>query len=507
MEKERYSRLYNVHSRSGVILGLFVYIVSFTGCVALFYNEIQTWEDPAKRLSIAETPAKMMPVFQTWVKKNTNGREISSLRFIYPKQHTPYFSASIETKDQDGKKFDNTVRWDSFTGVELADKKPGLSQWLRDIHRQFMWPASLGGKTVGRALVGIIGLILMLLIITGVITHTKIIKQIFTLRTERSRLLKWQDLHKVLGLWPLPFHTMIAFTGTFVGVISIFTPAIAVLAFKGDTESLKAAVLGEQRNPAGIEAKMVSVDKVGEMRFPDNNSRPLQVVIRNWGDQNALYDVQYPVSSELATVNRVTLNGVSADIIKYEPANGVPSANRVINTLTPLHYGNYGGVSLKFLYLILGLILSFVTASGLIIWIKRRLQRDKNDSTITQSKIGKVTIGVTLGLPIASIAIFYVDKLFVGAEHLRMITTGGVYFAAWISIITYACVHSNSLKYLFLLAGTLMLGIPLLNHLSTGDSFWLNLNPNQSWAWVDLSFLLIGMMTIAYTQLIFKRSV
>ena len=61
MEKSRYLRIYDLHSWSGIVLGLFVFIVSFTGCLALFDHELKSWEDPAKRLSIAQESAEIMP--------------------------------------------------------------------------------------------------------------------------------------------------------------------------------------------------------------------------------------------------------------------------------------------------------------------------------------------------------------------------------------------------------------------------------------------------------------
>ena len=50
LAKDRYLRLYDLHSWMGILFGFFIYVVAFTGTVALFYEEIKPWEDPSKRL-------------------------------------------------------------------------------------------------------------------------------------------------------------------------------------------------------------------------------------------------------------------------------------------------------------------------------------------------------------------------------------------------------------------------------------------------------------------------
>lgn len=503
MKRERYIRIYDVHSWSGLVLGLFIYVIAFTGSLALFYNELQTWEDSAKRLTATDTPALMMPALETWIDTNALNEEIDSVKFYYPKDHQPYFKALMVTKNLDATENAHEIRWNSQTGEVLAVKNSGLTDWLRDFHRHLMWPTQLGGERLGRFLVGIAGITLMLSIITGIITHTKIIKQMFELRTEGSQLLKWQDLHKVLGLWPLPFHTMVAFTGAFLGVISLLSPILAVLAFKGDTESLVAAVFGNQQKAAGIEAPMLSVDDIGLVPLASSGQLPSNIVIRNWGDQNATYKVSFQTNQELASFDSQTINGVSGKLIKEELVATIPSANRVTSSVSPLHYGNYGNIWLKMAYLILGLILCIVAASGLIVWLKRRLNKSDEPNKLTRyKKVTKLIIGTIFGLPIASIAIFHLDKFYYGAETARMLSVGSTYFIVWAGIIVFSCIRKNeqhTIHQLFLIFSALMIGIPLTNYLNTGAVFFTQLDTQQSWAWVDFSFLFIGLTILIVT--------
>jgi len=497
MKKVRYLRIYDLHSWSGIVLGLFVYVVSFTGCIALFDHELKSWEDPVKRLSIAQERIAMMPVLEAWVDSESQPASVRRVNFSYPDSHRPYYQAFMTTKVEGSKSVNHRMFWDTHTGEPVSVKQPALTEWLLDFHRDLMWPSVLGGRTAGRTLVGIAGIVLLLSIVTGIITHTKIIREFFTLRVKRSVHLKWQDMHKIIGLWSLPFSTMIAFTGAFLGLIAILAPLVAVLAFKGDTQALIDAVVGQPAAPSGVYAKMYSVDDVAQYRYPNSERLPSSVLIDNWGDENAQYRVSYESVKELSRYDFVFLNAVG-NFVRTESSDTVTASNRVNNAITPLHYATYGGVWLKVLYAVLGLFLCVVTATGLMVWIERRLKSNKGKKEPEfYHKLGRFIIGTTLGFPIASIAIFYLDKLYIGSESSRLLFTGITYFFVVAMVILYAMLRKNdylTVRNLFLLSAIGCLFLPLVNALTTNANLIVGLSGNHTWAWVDLSILCVSLI-------------
>ena len=500
MKKSRYLRIYDLHSWSGIILGLFVYVVSFTGCLALFENELKGWEDPAKRLVIAQQSPAMMPKLQAWIDQNSKNEEVELINFTYPHPNTPYFQVLMNTRSEGGERTRHETRWDTQHGKELVFKNEALTEWLLDFHRDLMWPAQLGGRTVGRAIVGVAGVILMLSIITGIITHTKIIREFFTLRVKRSVHLKWQDLHKILGLWALPFYTMISFTGAFLGIIAILAPLAAVLAFKGDTEALFIAVNGVDVERSGVQAKMLSVDELKELRHPQSNTLPERIIVNKWGDQTATYAVRFPSQDTLTRRDVITLDGVTGELKKSKRSSSERAADRANSLITPLHYATYGGIWLKALYVVLGLFLCIVTATGLMVWIERRLKNNKGASSQQfYLRLGRFSNGVIMGFPIASIAIFYLDKLYIGAESSRLFYTGICYFAAVFLTILFAMLRTQdyrTTRILFSLCSIGLLGLPIVNAIMTNSDLFYGLANNQTWAWADVSFFASGLILL-----------
>ncbi|MEM6415053.1 MAG: PepSY-associated TM helix domain-containing protein [Pseudomonadota bacterium] len=502
MDRARHLRNYDLHSWSGLALGLFVYIVVFSGSVALFFHEVQSWEDPARRLGIAEPPIEMNAIFTNWIDKHSNGDPIEFLRFTYPTAYAPYYTgrASIKRENEEAKFI--SQRWDTSTGAPLPERGEGMSRWLLDFHRDLMWPDFLGGHTAGRTIVGIVGIILMLSIVTGVVAHTKITKELFTLRFFRSIRLKWQDAHKVLGLWGLPFYSMIAFTGAILGVLAIIAPLIAVLTFKGDQTALMNAVLGEPVEASGISAEMLSVDDLADLKMPGSNERVRFITMAHYGDTNARFDIYFAPDKELKLVEGYQINGVTGEKTDGGSTFRTSTATRVLTSFSPLHFGTYGGVLLKFAYFILGIMLSVITALGMMMWVERR----RHGSTGSRPKkvyewVSKGTAGTMIGLVIASAFLLCHDKVYTGLEEKRLFWTGITFFLVWFMAIGFAFFRQNEYavtKELLTATALLLCSAVVLNAIKTNDTLLAIFGSGHKIAaYVDLSLVVLGLATIA----------
>lgn len=515
MDRIRHKRNYDLHSWLGITVGLILYIVCFTGAFALFDNEIKTWENPAKRIPITDTSVPMTETYAQWVEETAGGDEVTFRRFDFPTTYHPYFRGGMTVQrpvlDSNGDVIisdDGTPRtqgkfidafWDPQTGDEIAYRGDGLSTWILDFHRDFMWPDGLGGRTVGRSLVGVVGIVLLLAILSGVIAHTKIREEAYTMRLKRSTRLKWQDAHKVVGLWGLPFSTMIAFTGAWLGVIVILSQLVAALAFKGDTEALIEAVLGEESKPTGVQAQMLTLEELYDMRHPDTGKQPYLVLMSNYGDEAAEFELLYESNARLTMFDELHISGVTGEPVHGHDEN---AAIRVATALSPLHYGTYGGIWLKFLYFVLGLSVAVITALGSMMWIERRKYGNEgNKSPRYYDSLGHINTGVIMGLPVATLAIFYLDKLYIGSESARLVTTGWTYFAVWALGFVYAFARRNdyaTTREVTMLSGLLAIGIPMLNGAATNQWFFSYLNADHAVsAWVDVTMLLGGLLTVA----------
>ena len=475
MDKARHKRNYDLHSWSGVTLGVFLYIVCFTGTVAVFaLHETHVWEDPAKRITYSGEPAPIDNALYKWMTAQSARGKIESLSLRWPQKGHPYyaFSAGVDLHDAEGDSESAGERWHPATLEPIEIRGASMSAWLVRFHIDLKWPAMLGGSEVGRTIVGLAGVLLLLAILTGVVAHTKMKEEAFSMRLDRSARLRWQDSHKVIGLWGAPFHVMIGFTGAVLGIATLFAPVVAVLAFHGDVEAIRTAIQYEPVKAADIEAEMISADAVRAMVHPEAGTKPVRLRIHNYGDENAVYTVTWPTSQEIATYHVKRLSGVTGaelPMSKVEARETV--ASRINDAVEPLHFGTFGGVALKYLWFGLGLSLSVITALGTMMWIERRQYGNEGArSDRFYNGLSKLNIGVCTGLAVTTAGLFVHNLLYWGDEAGRMASIAWTYFGVWGLAIAYAFLRKGVYKAnreLIAITGMLLILAAVLNQFMT----------------------------------------
>jgi uncharacterized iron-regulated membrane protein len=503
MQQDRYKRLYHLHSACGIWFGYFLYFVAVTGCFALFYNETQSWEDPALRITHSAEIANIDQAFAEWLNQKAENGQITFARLDFPTTIKPFYYGNTIILDTNGHTETFEQRWDASSGKALPYRGDGAVDWLYAIHRELSWPESLGGRNVGRALVGIAGIVLLVSIISGILIHTKILKEMFTARFYRSVRLKWQDSHKIIGVWGIPVFAMFGFTGAFLGIIILLTPVTAFLTLKGDQEALVATVIGEQAKPTGVSAAMLPPSAVKALPKPDGvTGDAFMLVYKYWGDQNAELEVSYENNTDLTIGDAYPRNPITGEEL---PRTGTLDTTNppvtVLTSYTALHYGTYGGIALKFLYFTMGLALAIMTGLGLVLWIERRLHGNEGQkSKVFYKRVSHATAGALMGVPFASASVLLFDRLYFGIETARYNTLGWVYFALIGFAIFFAFIRRNdyqTTKTLMKLTGGLFLLIPVVNIITTDNTLAALYNGQHSAAgYTDIGLFILGIVTV-----------
>ncbi|MEM7764656.1 MAG: PepSY-associated TM helix domain-containing protein [Pseudomonadota bacterium] len=496
MDRDRRVRIYDAHSWTGISLGIALFVVCFSGSLAMFEHEIMSWEDPARRIAPTERAVPIQPLMDAFIGEVDDFADITFVGVTYPSVTEPYYAGQVNVRVDDAVEF-RRRKWDPNTGALLPERGDGLSTWLLDFHRDLMWPAALGGRTIGRGLVGILGIVMMLSIITGILTHRKILKEFFQFRLTKSVRVKWKDAHNFLGVWTLPFSVVMAFTGAWLGVVALMLPATGVLVFKGDSEQVINAIQGPPIERSGISGLMIDLDDIARRPHSDSGELPVSVFVNHWGDQNAEYTINYAPDTELMYYEQEKISAISGAPLPLTGLDAPSPETRVLAAISPLHYGTYGGVALKFMYFLLGIGLSAMVALGNMVWIERRANSSEGKkSPQFYDRLSKLTVGACLGIVVGSVAIFYADAFYVGEEAARITRIGTTYFGAWFAVIACAFLAKNSYRTtcrLFALVGFGLLGLPVVSAIQAGAAPWQILQSGHVAApLVDLALLILG---------------
>jgi uncharacterized iron-regulated membrane protein len=405
-------RLTAIHGWSAVILGLLLYVVVATGAVAVFAEEIGRWsagglrtaaplEQPVdatlRRLSREVEPQYREDV-AVWGGAGRN---------LFAFFHTHAMNPDTGVLEDKGTMF----RADSVTG-KVIDRHDGfiwndpaawddsaLRHFLVELHVQLYLPSPWG-----LILTGILGLTMMAAVVSGVLMHRHVIRDLFVAERGGGRLVGARDRHALVSSWSIPFAFLLAFTGSFFSLAgTIGFPLVATVAFSGDQEALSATLF---EAPAPVDETPATLANLNAM-ISDSRARA--------GSEATYLDVAHFGRSDA----RVTVwhspghGGMIYPVNRYDGATGVwlgaqaplgtaPSLGGTLYGLMyPLHFGHFFGVFSRIVWGALGVTMCVVILSGFRLWVRRR------EADPAWRRFGQAVQITGYGLPIGMLASGY----------------------------------------------------------------------------------------------------
>lgn len=362
------NRLFTLHSWAGIVTGLLMFIVCFSGAVVVFKNEIDLWANPSlAQLPRSDKPASL-DVVLTALQARYPGGTVETIAL--PDAINPSYFAFVRERGAPA----NTrtkVAVRSDTGAVVGPVDSQLGQYLRSLHVfLFFGP---------RWIVGFLGVAMLVLIATGIVIHRKILAELFTQRWGRSFRVVMSDLHKSAGIWGLGFHILIAATGAWMGLAPLFEQGTKYLTTSTATTSTEAAAAKPARKATGDAAAPVPMQSLDALYATAQQAVPglegRYVSLRRWGTSTAEAGFTGNLSDHLASTARVDIHGATGVPKKVHDPRTAGFWSLVNGLMEPLHFGDFGGLALKWLYFFLGMTPAFLSISGTLIWLDARQQR------------------------------------------------------------------------------------------------------------------------------------
>lgn len=495
-------RLLAIHGWSGTILGLALYVVVLTGAVAVFAFEIGQWSAGGRPLvSALERPvdarlktlaAEVDPSYLDEVVVFTNSGGELVVFF-----HTHELRAD-GTPDDVGVRFHldpeslDVLRRDEGYASEMpADKAGALDDFIVDLHVNLYAP-----RPWGLYATGILGFMMLVAAISGILLHKHVIKDLFVAPRKSSRLLLRKDRHVLAGSWGLPFGFLLAFTGaffSFAGALGL--PVVAMVAFGGDQVEMIETIVGVPVAEDPTPAELADLDRMVAESTARTGSVPTSIVVSHWGRADASITLFHESSESSLIGENHVFAGTSGDYQGIQPFIGTqPSiGNTVVSLMAPLHFGNFGGLLGKIVWLSLGLALCYVTLTGLQLWVQRR-----NEAAVWQRFARAIPIvgyGTAIALAGAGIGFF----LSFGNGDPRVWVPLGFLLTSVLCVIAgllTADVRRLSTFYRYAL-GAGLAALPVLRVL-TGGPGWGKLFDAGIWTviGVDIVLLIAGVATL-----------
>ncbi|MBM7060075.1 PepSY domain-containing protein [Pseudomonas sp. UL073] len=475
-----------LHTWGGLLPSWLLYVIIFAGTVACFDKELERWMRPA--LHVPTESSLSADQVRGWLEQNVH-EPLHAFWVQGPSEREPYWRLGWEV---DKTEEIHNVAFDPATSQPMPETLGG--NFFFTLHY------NLHGGTIGMYIVGLAGMFMLVALVSGVIIHRRIFKDFFTLRPNANGQRAWLDAHNLFGVIGFPFHLVLAYTGVAIFVAS-YMPAGAQTAYKGNVEHFFSEVMGAY-NREGIDQKAssrTSLDAlIAQSREKWNGAEAGWTSVHHPGDVAAVVDVRQRSESRIGSPQAtLSYDEATGELLSEQQAS---TGYRAYIWLAGLHMGQFGGGLVRFLYFFLGLAGCAMLVGGLQVWLNKREARGGAGIGVVRALNGAV-IG---GLPLASLALLWGNRLLPAGLAERATAEGWVFAGSWMLFALWAVLRRSQPRALrrdqLALGAVLALGLPLLNWLTTAHGHLGATLARGDWglAGVDLTLLLSGALAALF---------
>lgn len=472
-----------LHTWTGLIFGWLLFAIFLMGTSAYYRHHINLWMQP----QLAQYRINQDVAVKTAVEYlNKNAADAKSWYVSLANQENPVNKMYWEkaTGGYESKTLD------ANTGEELKLSNTQGGDFFYNFHFQLYGMPVL----IGRLITSLAAFIMLIALISGIITHKKIITDFFTLRTFKSQR-SWLDFHNVSSVLALPFFLTITFTGLAIFFYLYLPFGMKKLypdnPFQYFTE-IRTISMNNNHNADPIKTEMLPIQTL------------LEKVKQHWSDQAlATIEVKNP-NTDQATISfkqledrSITLNQPQITFDATGNILGNTKNNSAVATLNAgvygLHMATFAQPLLRLAFFCSGILGCLMIASGLLLWsLKRQIQNKSNQFNLGHYLVDRLNIATFIGLPIAMLAYMFTNRFVQITE-----TTPNYEIYSFFVVLTLSLIIALFTKKQYLwqsqvaILGIVAIALPiydliyLLNHRVVTDfqSYWAFLR-------VDLFFIL-----------------
>ncbi len=390
-----------LHTWTGLIFGWLLFAIFLMGTSAYYRHHINLWMQP----QLAQYQVNQDVAVKTAVEYlNKNAADAKSWYVSLANQENPVNKMYWEkaTGGYESKTLD------ANTGKELKLSNTQGGDFFYNFHFQLYGMPVL----IGRLITSIAAFIMLIALISGIITHKKIITDFFTLRTFKSQR-SWLDFHNVSSVLALPFFLTITFTGLAIFFYLYLPFGMKKLypdnPFQYFTE-IRTISVNNNHNADPIKTEMLPIQTL------------LEKIKQQWGDQAlATIEVKNP-NTDQATINfkqledrSITLNQPQITFDATGNILGNTKNNSAVATLNAgvygLHMATFAQPLLRLAFFCSGILGCLMIASGLLLWsLKRQIQNKSNQFHLGHYLVDRLNIATFIGLPIAMLAYMFANR-------------------------------------------------------------------------------------------------
>lgn len=354
--------LFQVHLWAGVAVALYILAISVSGSILVYQRDLQ---DDAPRLADDHGTAS-----------TRFDQTVAVAQARYPGE--PLVDIDLRTWNRRvvpvGLKAggrERIVYVDSATqrivGNEILQARHPVLQFLEDLHNE------LAAGRSGAVVNGIGGFLLTLMSITGIVlwwpgkkNWKRAVKVKWDARWAR---LNW-DLHSAFGFWTVVLIAMWGITGAYFIFPQPFQRGIAHFSSMAHMQEKES----HWRTSQGVRGPDAYIHKAQQL-YPDAQ---LAYFFMNTGQDGGVVKVflsRNPAQSLTILEDVVSFDPATLEVLSDISTRNLTPGEKLSLAVYSIHFGDFGGQPIKFLWCVLGLTPALLTVTGLIMWWNRVLKK------------------------------------------------------------------------------------------------------------------------------------
>lgn len=355
---------FKIHSWIGIKLSILFFIVCFSGTLATLSHEMDWLFIPEIRATPQKELASRNLIIENIKQKYPNGNIA-----YWKRPGEPYLCNMIHiTEKGKGRIY---VLANPYTGEIQGSVNLTFQRFFRDLHYFLFIPFQIGNFTVL-----LFGFLLFISMVTALVFYKNWWKKLFKLQTGKGTLVFYRSLHRLVGLWSVPFIMLFSVTGMWYFME------------RANVGNLVESV--NIRSPKVIAPK--NLDSITNISYEIDYDKAIEIAekeILNFqvsgispasNRKDAIY---FRGKSDEPLVrlraNRVYLDPNTYDVLKVQDASKINRLMWFNDIADPLHFGNWGGLITKLIWFIAGLAISSLVLSGIWIMLKRKKIKKKKE--------------------------------------------------------------------------------------------------------------------------------
>lgn len=496
-----------LHTWVGLLVCWLLFLIFFAGTLSFFRDEITLWSQPeVHQIQAQPERVAMQPKQVNFAVKNlqTTAPHSPQWRISLPSERNALLSYGYAKPREKGERraaFETTyVNPNTNQVTEEPRETKGGSFFYRlhfDLHYIDVMTA--------RWLVCLASLFMLIALISGVIIHKRIFKDMFSFRRNKGSR-SWLDGHNISSVLALPFHIMITYTGLITLIFMLFPYPANTVYEKGLSDLFNDAFPTSIHPESSTQsAPSVHINTILDQVYTKlPNADLTRLIIRDANKTSATVAVYLSNQSKVQDISPVLLfNGVNGELIATSGMN-LSTSQVFYDSMTALHTGRLAKPLLRWLYFLCGIAGCAMIATGCVMWAKRLRERMKNQSPSVGLKLVEgLNLATLMGLPLATCAFFIANRLLPITIVERADKEILIFFLTWLGVSLFALFKRARRQWLYLarLNALACISVPIVNALTTKGNIVSYLINNQ-WALfsVDLLCLVFGALFMLQTE-------